>query len=116
MQSSGNTELDAVIRMLPADRARAQKKQRRKKPKRWAVVRWVPTVELFQSRRAAQNYLDRVVVSRWAGLVDCETGKTWADKRDYRTVITAVRRQTDNAPERFERVAGVLKIRMPSGP
>ena len=99
MKSSGNAELDAVLRLHAARQA-----ERRE---RWAVLHWVPRVVYHATEAEARETLARMPVGLRAGLVDCDTGDTWTGKKHYAAVKAAVRR-AGKAPERFRR-AGKLR-------
>ncbi len=102
MKSTGNPDLDAVLRMreaLETDKA-----------KRWAVVRWVPQVEFYETRDKARGVLARMPVGRRAGLVDRETGDTWSSRPNFNSVMAALRKER-KAPERFRRVGRLGPIK-----
>ena len=96
MKSTGNSELDAVL----ASHRRAQ-------AKRFAVLQWVVEVSYHDTEEAARAAMKKVPVKRRAGIVDRETGETWARKAYFRPVMNTLRHQERTAPERF-RHAGML--------
>ncbi len=109
--STGNADLDWVLRM--------QERSRDERKKRWAVVRWVPRVAYYETEEKAREVLARMPVARRAGLVDCETGDTRVNSKNYAAVMAAVRREKP-APERFRRVGQLGPIKpkrkKPRGP
>ena len=90
MKSTGNSELDAVIRR---DRAR-----KLKRAKRFAVVRWVMEVDYYTTEEAARRNMARLPGKRRAGIVDRQTGETWSSKADYRLVMATI---ADRSPRRL---------------
>lgn len=97
-----NPELQAVLRMHEA--------RQKERAKRWAVVRWVTQVEYHETAEKARDVLARMPVGRRAGLVDCETGDTWVNRKQYNAVMAALRREK-KAPERFRRVGQLGPIK-----
>ncbi len=102
MEPTGNPDLDAVLRMREA--------VEKERAKRWAVVRWVPQVELYETRDKARDVLARMPVGRRAGLVDRETGDTWSSRPNFNSVMAALRKER-KAPERFRRVGRLGPIK-----
>ncbi len=89
-----NPELAAVLKM--------QEARQKERAKRWAVVRWVTQVEYHGSEDQARDVLARMPVGRRAGLVDRESGDTWASKPSFPAVMAAIRK-AKTAPEHFRR-------------
>ena len=95
MRNTGNRILDDVLRSHEARQAQ--------RPGRWAVLRWVPRAAFYATEEEARSVLAATPVGRRAGLVDCDTGDTWVNPRNFAAVMAAVR-QADKTPERFRRV------------
>ncbi len=93
-----NPDLAAVLRMREA--------RQKEHAKRWAVVVWSPEVKFYESEDLARDALARTPAKRRAGLVDRETGHTWASKLSFPAVMGVLKR-LKAAPERFRRM-GVL--------
>ncbi len=106
MRSTGNPDLDAVLRMREADEA--------KRGKRYAVVRWVLRVAYYETEEQARDVLVRMPVGLRAGLVDCETGDTWVNRKNYPAVMAAVRRN-ETVPDHFHRVGRLGPIKPKRG-
>ncbi len=99
MNTTGNAELDAVLRRY--------RRTQQKRAMRFAVLEWVLKVSYHDTEEAARAAVTRVTLKRRAGVVDRQTGETWARKAEYRSVMNTLRHQERTAPERFRR-AGVL--------
>ena len=102
MKPTGNPDLDAVLRMREADET--------ERVLRWAVVRWVTQVDLYETRNKAREVLARMPVGRRAGLVDRETGDTWSSRPNLNSVMAAIRKER-KTPERFRRVGRLGPIK-----
>ncbi|MCP5111888.1 MAG: hypothetical protein GY953_13750 [bacterium] len=98
---------------------RMREAEKEERAKRYAAVRWVPRVAYFETEEQARDVLARMPVGRRAGLVDCETGDTRVNSKNYAAVMAAVRREKP-APERFRRVGQLGPIKpkrkKPRGP
>ncbi len=106
MRSTGNPDLDTVLRMREAEKE--------KRANRYAAVRWVPRVAYFETEEQARHVLARMPVGRRAGLVDCETGDTWVNRKNYPAVMAAVRRN-ETKPGHFHRVGRLGPIKPKRG-
>ncbi len=95
MKSTGNRDLDAVLRVREAE-----EKERRQ---RYAVLRWVLASEYYDTEDKARDVLARMPAGRRGGLVDRQTGDTWVNRKQFNSVMAALRKEK-KAPERFRRV------------
>ncbi len=125
MKSSGNRELDAILRrhrrrQKPAKttkqkRAKRTKQKRVERAERFAALQWVLRVDYYETEEAARAAMARVPWKRRAGIVDRKTGETWAGKPNYRPVMDALRHKELTAPERFRRVGVLGKLKPKRG-
>ncbi len=100
--SSGNPELNAVLRLHRA--------HQKKRTKPYAGVFWILAVDYHNSEDEARETLAAMPVGRRAAIVDRTTGATWASAANFRPVMDLLRHQENTAPEQFHRQGALGKL------
>lgn len=104
MKPRENRELAAIVAQIEEDE--------RRKARRFAVLTWTLTVSYAENEVCARRQLAKVSPLRRGGIVDRETGSTWASRKTYQYVMWALCKLPGIAPVRFKRVGNICALRL----
>ncbi len=100
--SSGNPELDAVLRLHRA--------HQKKRAKPYAGVFWILAVDYHDTEDEAREALAAMPVGRRAAIVERTTGATWVNGANFRPIREMLRHQENTAPDQFHRQGALGKL------